>query len=208
VTWIKFCGCTGWSDAALAVDEGADAIGMIFAPSPRRIALDAVGEIARKLPERVEPVGVFVDPAPGELAAALALFPRMSVQFSGAEPPELVARYGERAIKAIHVDAAAREDALEAACASYPGVRILFDTKAAGLAGGTGTAFDWERVLPIARTRRVVIAGGLNPSNVAACVTALRPFGVDVRSGIETDGRKDVAKMRAFRDAVRVADAA
>jgi phosphoribosylanthranilate isomerase len=85
---------------------------------------------------------------------------------------------------------------------------VLFDTYGAGLAGGTGKTFAWERVAPIARQRRVIIAGGLKPENVADCVAAARPFGVDVRTGIETDGRKDAGKMLAFRDAVRGADAA
>jgi phosphoribosylanthranilate isomerase len=208
VTWVKFCGCTAWSDAALAVEAGADAVGMIFAPSPRRIDPAGARDIAARLPERVEAVGVFVDPSEEELAAALALLPRMSVQFCGSESPELVARYGARAIKAIHVGEADETAALAAACARYPLARVLFDTKAAGMAGGTGRTFAWDRVAPIARTRDVVIAGGLDAANVASCVRSVRPYGVDVRGGIESDGRKDAAKMRAFREAVRGADAA
>jgi phosphoribosylanthranilate isomerase len=208
VTWVKFCGCTGWPDVAMAIDAGADAVGFIFARSPRRVAIEALRDLAPRLPQGLEAVGVFVDPAPEELDAALALLPGMSVQFSGNESPDLVARYGERAIKAIHVDAETTPDELALACARYPGARVLFDTKAAGLAGGTGRTFDWQRVAPIASTRSVVIAGGLDPSNVAACVLAVRPFGVDVRSGVESHGRKDPQKMQAFRQAVRDADAA
>jgi len=208
VTWIKYCGCTSWSDVALAIDAGANAVGMIFAPSPRRVTPEAVREIALRLPESVEPVGVFVDPSPQDLEAALALLPRMSVQFSGGEAPELVARFGERAIKAIHVSEGAGTAALQAACAPFPAARVLFDTAASGLAGGTGRSFAWDVVAPIARARAVVVAGGLTAENVASCVRAVRPFGVDTRSGIESAGRKDLGKMRAFRDAVRAADAA
>jgi phosphoribosylanthranilate isomerase len=208
MTWIKFCGCTSWADAEMAVEAGADAVGMILAQSPRQVGMDVVREIVQRLPDRVEAVGVVVNPSQEELDAMVAAFPRMTVQFSGDERPELVARLGERAIKAIHVDARAGAERLEAACALYPRARPLFDTYGDGLAGGTGRPFAWERVAEIARTRSIVIAGGLNPGNVDACVRAARPFGVDVRSGIESDGRKDVRKMRAFVDAVRAADAA
>jgi phosphoribosylanthranilate isomerase len=208
MTWIKFCGCTCWADAEMAVEAGADAVGMILAPSPRRVGIDIVREIVRRLPDRVEAVGVVVNPSQRELDAMIAACPRMTVQFSGSEKPELVARFGGRAIKAIHVDARAGTEPLEAACALYPRARALFDTYGAGLFGGTGRTFAWERVAEIARTRNIVIAGGLNPNNVDECVRAARPFGVDVRTGVESDGRKDPRKMRAFFDAVRAADAA
>jgi phosphoribosylanthranilate isomerase len=208
MTWIKFCGCTSWADADMAVEAGADAVGMILAPSPRQVGLDVVREIVQRLPDRVEAVGVVVNPTAEELDAMLAACPRMTVQFSGSEDPELVARLGERAIKAIHVNAREGNEALEAACARYPQARALFDTYGDGLAGGTGQTFAWERVAKIARTRDIVIAGGLNATNVEACVRAARPFGVDVRSGIESEGRKDMQKMRAFFNAVRAADAA
>jgi phosphoribosylanthranilate isomerase len=208
MTWIKFCGCTSWADAEMAVEAGADAVGMILAQSPRQVGMDVVREIVRRLPDRVEAVGVVVNPSQEELDAMALDFPRMTVQFSGDERPELVARLGERAIKAIHVDARAGGERLEAACALYPRARALFDTYGDGLAGGTGRPFAWERVAEIARSRSIVIAGGLNAGNVDKCVRAARPFGVDVRSGIESDGRKDARKMRAFVDAVRAADAA
>jgi phosphoribosylanthranilate isomerase len=208
MTWIKFCGCTSWADADMAVEAGADAVGMILAPSPRQVGLDVVREIVQRLPARVEAVGVVVNPTPEELDAMLAACPRLTVQFSGSEDPALVARLGERAIKAIHVNAREGTEALEAACARYPRARALFDTYADGLAGGTGQTFAWERVAEIARTRDIVIAGGLNAGNVGACVRAARPFGVDVRSGIESDGHKDMQKMSAFFNAVRAADAA
>jgi phosphoribosylanthranilate isomerase len=200
-TWIKFCGCTAWSDVELAIDAGADAFGMIFAPSPRRISLEAAADIAARTSRAIEPVAVFVNPARGEVKEVNALFPRARLQFSGSESPQFVANYAERAIKAIHVDESTT-DVAEAA-GRFPYALLLLDSRHDGLAGGSGRSFAWERAVAIANARRVVIAGGLTPENVAECLKSVHPFGVDVRSGIETDGRKDRAKMRAFVRAVR-----
>ncbi len=199
--WIKFCGCTSSSDVALAAEAGANAFGMIFAPSPRRVTWQAVNDIATRVPPSIQPVAVFVNPARGEVAKVQSLFPSAWLQFSGDESPEFVADYGERAIKAVHVgdDAAG----LAEAAGKYPYALLLLDSKHDRLRGGTGASFDWERASEITKARRVVIAGGLTPENVGECVERVRPFGVDVRSGIETDGRKDIAKMRAFVRAVR-----
>jgi phosphoribosylanthranilate isomerase len=201
--WIKFCGCTAWSDVELAIEAGADAFGMIFAPSPRQISLEAASEIARRVPPSVEPVAVFVNPAQSLVDDVREMFARLRLQFSGDEPPAFVARYGDRAIKAIHVDAEGTHVAQRAA--RFPDATLLLDARHDGMAGGTGRTFVWEHAVPIARERRVVIAGGLTPENVAECVERVRPFGVDVRNGIETGERKDFEKMRAFVRAVREA---
>jgi len=198
--WIKFCGCTGRADVDLAIEAGADAFGMIFAPSPREISLEAAAEIARRAPA-IEPVAVFVNPSPTLVDDVREMFPQALLQFSGDEPPEFVASYGDRAIKAVHVDPDATNLAERAA--RFPDATLLLDARHDGMAGGTGMTFGWEHAVPIAQRRRVVIAGGLTPENVAACVERVRPFGVDVRSGIESDGRKDFDKMQAFVRAVR-----
>jgi phosphoribosylanthranilate isomerase len=199
--WVKFCGCTSFSDVAMASDAGADAFGMIFAPSPRRITLAAAEEIATHVSASILPVAVFVNPALPEVEAVRALFPSAMLQFSGDESGAFVRRYGERAIKAIGVDA--ETIAIETRAREFPDAVLLFDSKDGGTAGGTGKTFAWDRVAPVAALRRVVIAGGLTPANVATCLRAARPFGVDVRSGVETEGRKDPVKMRAFVRAVR-----
>jgi phosphoribosylanthranilate isomerase len=199
--WIKFCGCTAWSDVEQAIESGADAFGMIFAPSPRQISLETASDIARRLPRSIEPVAVFVNPAAELVESARALFPRLRLQFSGDETPDFVAQFGDRAIKAIHVDAEAALVALRAA--RFADATLLLDARHDGMAGGTGRTFAWEHAVPIARERRVVVAGGLTPENVADCVRSVRPFGVDVRNGIETGDRKDLEKMRAFVRAVR-----
>jgi phosphoribosylanthranilate isomerase len=199
--WIKFCGCTSLADVSLALEAGADAFGMIFAPSPRRISFESAEEIARHLPVGIVPVAVFVNPADSEVDAVRELFPTAFLQFSGDETPEFVGRYGERAIKAIHIDD--RTTLVQERCERFPAAFVLFDARQDGMAGGTGRTFDWNQIVPIAATRRVVIAGGLSPENVAECVRRAHPFGVDVRTGIETDGKKDMAKMRDFVRAVR-----
>lgn len=208
-TRVKFCGCTSWEDVRLAIETGADAVGLIFAESPRRIGVDAVAAIADRLPPFVTPVGVFVDPAPEEIARARGIVPDLVVQLSGDEDPEFVASVGGTVIKAIHVDPSrAQAEDLQRAAARFPQAIAMFDTSVAGLAGGTGATFPWDAVAAIAAARPVLVAGGLTPGNVGGCVATVRPFGVDVRSGIETGGRKDPAKMRAFVRAVRDADAA
>jgi phosphoribosylanthranilate isomerase len=199
--WIKFCGCTASSDVVLAADAGANAFGMIFAPSPRRVTWQAANDIAARMPSTIEPVAVFVNPARAEVEKVRSLFPHAWLQFSGQETPEFVAGYGERAIKTIHVGDG--ETGVAEAAGLFPYALLLFDSRHDGLAGGTGKTFAWERASEIVKERRVVIAGGLTPQNVGECVERLHPFGVDVRSGIETDGRKDPAKMRAFVRAVR-----
>jgi phosphoribosylanthranilate isomerase len=206
-TWIKFCGCRTWADVSIAIEAGADAVGLIFAPSPRKVRWDDAREIARKIPADVEPVGVFVDPSAEEINAVRMLFPRMSVQLSGNETAEFVHRYGDRAIKAIHVDPRHDPAVIADACRLYWQALILFDTRFGDLVGGTGKTFPWDRVASIGRERPVVVAGGLTPENVGECIRAVRPFGVDVRSGIETNDRKDVEKMHAFVRAEREADA-
>lgn len=201
--WIKFCGCTSPADVALAARAGADAFGMIFAPSPRRITFEAAAEIARHLSDTISPVAVFVNPSEADVEGVRELFPHAFLQFSGDETPEFVARYGDRALKAIHIDD--RSANVDERCSRYPGAFVLFDARQDGMAGGTGTAFDWNQVAAIAAVRRVIIAGGLTPENVAQCIGRAHPFGVDVRSGIETGGSKDPAKMRDFVAAVRTA---
>jgi len=207
-TRIKFCGMTSPADIALAVDAGADAVGVIVAQSERRVPLDALPALGRAVPPFVAKVAVLVDPADEELAVALRC--GFTVQFSGAETPERCAEAGRDGpyVKVFHVKSDQRFDADDvAALEAYRGALWQFDTHVAGSAGGTGVPFTWRVVEPLARTRPVVVSGGLTPSNVADCVRLVRPYAVDVRGGVETDGMKDPEKMRDFVRAVRAADA-
>lgn len=192
----------------LAIETGADAIGMIFAPSPRRITESAARHIADRLPPFITPVGVFVNPTRDQIARAREIFPDLVVQLHGDESPSFVSSLDGKIIKTIHVPADATDAAaIELAANQHPRAILLFDTIADGKRGGTGTTFPWRLIAPLARERQVIVGGGLAPENVPGCLRAVRPFGVDVRSGIETDGRKDAMKMRAFVQAVKETDA-
>lgn len=207
-TRIKFCGITSPSEAALAVDAGADAVGMILAPSPRRIGLDQARSIAAAVPAFVELFAVFVNPEESDVRRLAALGARP--QFHGQEPPAFCETVAAGAyLKAYHVQADSGLDArrVETFAESFPRATLLFDSASDGQAGGTGIAFGWEPLRGLASRRRIVVSGGLTPGNVGECIRAARPYGVDVRSGIETGGEKDVEKMHAFVRAVREADA-
>jgi len=207
-TRIKFCGCNSWSDVALAIDTGADAFGMIFAPSPRRIDWNAAAEVAQRIGESIVPVGVFVNPSMEDVERARWLFPNLVVQLSGDETPEFVHAIGGAVSKAIHVGPGDTLETLTARCDAYAPALPLFDTKVDSQYGGTGKRFDWSVIAPLAHVRYVIIAGGLTPENVGECVRTVRPAWVDVRSGIETAGRKDADKMERFVAAVKEQDAA
>ncbi|GAC1500973.1 MAG: phosphoribosylanthranilate isomerase [Vulcanimicrobiaceae bacterium] len=190
-----------------AIETGADAVGFIFAPSPRRIAESVAKDIARLLPPFITPVGVFVNPSYDEIARAKSIFPDLVVQLSGTESPMFVSSLEGKVIKTVHVlPEGESEEALSERSEQHPRAIILFDTKIGGMAGGSGQPFAWRCIAPIARRRQVIVSGGLTPDNVSNCVRTVRPFGVDVRSGIETDARKDVAKMRSFVQAIKETD--
>jgi len=220
VTRIKFCGITNLEDAQLAVHAGAWAIGLIFWPgSPRRCELDVAAEIAGAVKRRTEVVGVFFNAALDEVAAIADTVGLTMLQLHGDEGPaycsEAARRTGCKVIKAVRVRSGADVRALAAFHTDYH----LLDSYTAGVPGGTGETFAWE----IARgdsiparpphTARIpiILSGGLNPDNVADAIAAVRPFAVDVASGVEADGdpaRKDPEKLEAFALAVRAAQPA
>lgn len=210
-TRIKFCGCTSARDAQVAVDLGVDAVGVIFADaSPRCVSLETGATIAQAVPAFVELIGVFVDPKAAQVREAVLA--GYIPQFSGVESAQACeGASASRYLKVFHV-APGAGDALdpiefERSAGGYTRATWMLDTDADGKHGGTGRTFDWERARGLARTCRIIISGGLTAQNVGACIRQLRPYGVDVRSGIETSGVKDLAKMRAFVRAVKEADA-
>jgi phosphoribosylanthranilate isomerase len=206
---IKFCGITTLADARLAADAGAWAIGLIFwAGSPRRCDPVTATEIATALKRRVETVGVFVNPTLDELARTADSVGLTILQLHGEEGPSFCAeaarRTGCRVIKAARVRSGADIQALVPFTTDYH----LLDSHVAARRGGSGETFDWG----LARAHRgavpVILSGGLRPDNVAEAIAAVQPFAVDVASGVEASpGRKDPAKLRAFAEAVRSADA-
>jgi phosphoribosylanthranilate isomerase len=196
MTAVKICGVTGVGDARAVFDAGADAIGLNFYPkSVRCVGVDVAREIVALAPKGVITVGVFVDASFEEITELQAATGFRCVQLHGGESPELLARFLPHAYKALRVR---DQDAVRLA-AEYPGEHILLDAYVPGEPGGTGATFDWRIAAEIARTRKVTLAGGLTPSNVAQAVAAVRPFCVDVASGVEhAPGKKDHALVRTF----------
>jgi len=209
--FVKICGITSAEDARLAVDAGADALGFVFwQMSPRKVDPARAAAIARELPPFVLRVGVFVDRPRAEMARIADEVGLDILQLHGDEPPEALAGLPRRAIKAVRVGKgfASDEAARYAGCAAG----LLVDTRMPGetqLPGGTGVPFDWTLVKGLVeRVPFLMLAGGLGPANVGEAIRAVAPHGVDVSSGVETlPGRKDPAKLRAFVEAARAAEA-
>ena len=208
--WVKICANTSLEDAQLAADASADAVGFVFAHSPRRITAAQAAAIVPHLPAALEKIGVFVDASFDEIAATVETAGLTGVQLhfiAAAElPAQLRERFGPelRILRVVHFDAEAATAAEELNYDDNVDA-ILVDSRTATAVGGTGKVFDWSlasRTLfqnDPARERRLIAAGGLTPENVAEAIAILRPCGVDVVSGVEAaPGRKDPAKVRAF----------
>lgn len=200
---VKICGITRLEDALAATQAGADAIGLVFyPPSPRAVSIAQAQSVLSALPPFVTSVGLFVDPAPGWVAEVLRRCALDLLQFHGDESAA-ECHYGRPYIKAIR--ARPGLDLLEAA-QHYPDARgFLLDSYDPAQAGGTGQTFDWSRI-PAAMPAPLILAGGLRPDNVAEALRRVRPYAVDVSSGVESaPGIKDAALLRDFIDQVRTA---
>jgi phosphoribosylanthranilate isomerase len=193
---VKVCGITDPADAVLAAELGASAIGLVFWPSsPRSVSVERARHIVSVLPPFVSTVGVFVDQI--EDARAIAADVRLSaVQLHGDERPDDYRDFPVPVIKAVAVWNGSSGDLT---AAIPPNVTVLLDTHDPVRRGGTGQVIDWTVAADIARRRAVVLSGGLNQDNVARAVAAVRPWAVDVSSGVESaPGKKDPARLRAF----------
>jgi phosphoribosylanthranilate isomerase len=199
---IKICGITNTQDAVAAAELGADAVGFVFAPSPRQVSPEKAREIIIALPPLVQAVGVFLDEDP-EKVASIADFCRLDLlQFHGKESAAYCARFGRRVIKAVRVQ---NRGGLKG-CSEYSSIvdALLLDSYVSGRSGGTGLTFDWNLALEAKRYGRIILAGGLNPDNVAAAISAAKPYAVDASSGLEQEpGVKDHEKMARFIQTVR-----
>jgi len=203
MTLIKICGITNVEDALEAVSLGVDALGFIFAPSPRRIDDLAARDIIRHLPPPIWKVGVFVNEELGNMRRIAESCGLDAVQLHGQEPPEYCRQIPLWVIKAIAVKDVGSLKEME----RYPCASILLDAPGTDRAGGTGKTFSWENALEARKKRNFILSGGLNPMNVCPAVQKLRPFGVDVCSGVEKiAGKKDRSKMIEFVKEVRRAD--
>lgn len=213
--WIKICGNTSLEDAMLAAEAGADAVGFVFAESPRNVGLEQVASIVSQLPPAVEKIGVFVDASFNEITYAVESCALTGVQLHFDAPRDLPirlrARFGARVriLRVVHFDGGGVTAAFYPKSASSVDA-ILIDSRTTYAVGGTGVPFDWAAARPIfeqfGKDRKLIAAGGLRPGNVAEAVAKLRPWGVDVVSGVESlPGRKDPAKIRAFITSARAA---
>lgn len=194
---VKICGLTRVDEALASALAGADAIGLVFHPaSPRAVSAAAARQIVDVLPPFVSSVGLFVDAEPALVEDTLRRCPLDLLQFHGNEAPAYCRAFGRPYIKAVRVRA---DMDLAAEMARYPDARgILLDTFSAAAPGGTGQRFDWALVPRDVRVP-IILAGGLTPDNVAEAVRQVRPYAVDVSSGVESaPGRKDPALVKRF----------
>jgi len=212
--WVKICANTSLEDARLAADAGADALGFVFAPSPRRVTPAHVATITPHLSPAIEKIGVFVDAPLEEITATVKTAGLTGVQLHFNAPPDLPAKlkarigHSLRVLRVIHFEpeSAVTDLGLDASVDA-----VLVDSRTATAVGGTGKTFDWslasETFFQNAKAWKRIAAGGLTPENVAEAIAILHPWGVDVVSGVEAaPGRKDPAKVRAFIANARTAD--
>jgi phosphoribosylanthranilate isomerase len=194
---VKICGITRLQDLHAACDAGADALGFVFyEKSPRHVTLESAAALVRELPPFVQSVGLFVNAELAFIEAALAAVPLDLLQFHGDETPAECARFGRPYLKAVRVN---RDTDLLKCAADFEAARgLLLDAFVPGVAGGTGERFDWS-LIPANLPKPVILSGGLTPDNVGEAVRRVRPWAVDVSSGVEVSkGIKDAHKLARF----------
>jgi len=214
MTCVKICGIKDKNHALAAVEAGADFIGLVFAPSRRQVTPAEAYELAsavKKSGSTTEVVGVFVNIAPSEINKIAALCALDWVQLSGDESWEYCRELIKPIIKAIRIGQQCPEEIYAELVAgskllSRQKFIALLDSQVEGKYGGTGLTFDWKLAQQVAKRFPTIIAGGLNPENVAQAIELAAPWGVDVSSGVEVGGVKDIAKIKAFIEAVKKAD--
>lgn len=218
MTHVKICGFRSAEPLLAAVDAGADAVGLVFVPSARRCmtadearaVLDEARASGRTLPPTV---GLFADQSLDEVRQTVETVGLDAVQLCGSEGVEYASQLGVPVYKVISIDAETPVSAQMPRIMvlqqrhALAGHRIVLDAQAPGEYGGTGRQFDWDLAADFAGAFEMSLAGGLSPENVQEAVERVRPWGVDVSSGVETDGEKDPARVRAFVEAVRAVDA-
>jgi len=200
---VKICGITNHEDALFAAESGAHALGFIFAPSPRRIEPVKARDIIRRLPPMIKTVGVFVDESPDKIKEIVSYCGIDLIQMHGKESPEACGRFMPSVIKAIAV----KDESVLKDIPSYRGnVRgLLLDAYSEKTAGGTGKVFSWDLAVKIKEMGMpIILAGGLRPSNIAAAVSIVRPYAVDVNSGVEErPGKKNHGLIRELFERLR-----
>jgi len=199
---VKICGITRIQDGLHAAAAGADAIGLVFyPPSPRAVTLKQARDICLALPPFVTTVALFVDPTEAQVESVISAVPVDTLQFHGNEQPGFCAQFGRPFLKALKMSA--DMDLMAEAERYHQASGILVDSYHADMAGGTGEAFDWSR-LPTDTQWPLILAGGLQTGNVAQAIRQVRPYAVDISSGVESEkGIKDAIKVTAFINEVQ-----
>lgn len=193
---VKICGITNLDDALVAVEAGADALGFVFFKgSPRHISPEQAGAVIRRLPPFVQIVGLFVNEEQATVNAIADQCGLDIVQLHGDESPDYCRAVKRRIIKAFRV----KDESVLNDIASYPVASCLLDAWSPAAYGGTGTTFNWEIAAKAAAEQTIILAGGLTPENVAEAIATVRPYAVDVSSGVESaPGKKDAALVNSF----------
>lgn len=200
MTKVKICGLKEQQHVQAAIEAGTDAIGFVFAPSKRQVSIQQAQQLAKHVPDGVLKIGVFVNPSAEELRTAVESVPLDFVQYHGEESPEFIRQQGYPAIKALSV----RDVEDVQAAANYDVDYYLFDAPGTDFKGGSGHTFDWTLLEMVGISReQLILAGGLQAANIEEAVSLVSPFMVDVSSGVETDGVKDITKITAFIQAVK-----
>ena len=200
---VKICGITDYEDASIAVELGAGALGFIFAPSPRQITPQKARDIIRVMPPFVKTVGVFVDEGPAAIREMIHYCGLDLVQLHGDESPDLCCDLMPYTIKALRIK---DESSLRTSRIYHGKVRaLLLDTYSKDKAGGSGKTFDWQLAIKIKKLGiPIILAGGLGPSNINDAVSTVRPYAVDVNSGVEErPGKKSHTLMKDLMEKVR-----
>jgi len=205
MTRSKICGITRVEDARSAAASGADALGLVFyGKSPRHVTVPQALELAKAIPPFVTVVGLFVNPTEDEVRNVLRQVPLDVLQFHGEEPPEFCAQFARPYLKAVRVRPGV--DLVQCAARYQSAQGLLLDAFIEGTHGGTGASFDWS-LIPHDLPLPVILSGGLDAGNVAAAIKQVRPYAVDVSSGVEAaKGIKDAAKVAAFINEVKQID--
>ena len=201
MTKVKICGITNLNDAMFAVDYGADAIGFVFAKSIRKISKEKARAIIRKLPPFVTTVGLFVNETVENIETACRFCGLDAIQLHGNEPPNTINKLKDiKTIKAFRIQ---NEEDISP-IKKYKPNAILLDVYSENQMGGTGTTFDWKIVKKLKTSIPIIVAGGLTHLNVSQAVKIVKPYGVDVSSGVETKpGKKDKRLIKKFIDALK-----
>lgn len=201
---VKICGITNWSDAVAACDAGANMLGFNFyEKSLRRVSTVEAATMRAKLPPAVQAVGLFVNAKPAEIASLHAFVRFNAAQLHGDEPPAIVSEIS-RTVAVIKAFRVAADFPVATLDKYHDAFAFLLDGSRAGQFGGTGTGADWNVARRAAAAQRIILAGGLTPENVGAAIRSVRPYAVDVASGVELKpGKKDHVKLKEFIEEVR-----